>query len=308
MYNLKPILVDQDIQFPKCMYQLKPINNNLGNSTNTINRNSEMSEVEILEQKQKRILVQLEDLKNTLMAMRGDMNLCNKPQQPSQQKSSSSVQKTSSSANVKKLPIDQSYLQDVVINANPQCVPYSVLALKNLWNGRLNLQAEVFTHSSVAEITSEAKDFTAKITKSSVSSNLPTLKVIIIWKDVDTIQMVPSKFSPIYGEVNIIRYLNRIGPNEFFYDIDNHQANLADTTLDICYQLSMKLPVKERQYNLQLLSQRLGKSKFFNDSNGLAIVDIAVSSIVKKLCSSNMKEVPAALTSWLTQVASFTGY
>lgn len=120
--------------------------------------------------------------------------------------------------------------------------------------------------------------------------------------------MVPSKFSPIFGEVNIIRYLNRIGPNEFFYDIDNHLANVADTTLDICYQLSQKLPVKERQYHLQLLSLRLGKSKFFNDSNGLSIADIAVSSIVKKLCSSNMKEVPAALTSWLTQVGSLTGY
>lgn len=120
--------------------------------------------------------------------------------------------------------------------------------------------------------------------------------------------MIPSNFSPIYGEVNVIRYLNRIGPNEFVYDIDNHQANSADTTLDICYQLSKKLSVKERQYNLQLLTQRLGKSKFFNDSNVLAIADIAVSSIVKKLCSSNMKEMPAALTSWLTQVASVTGY
>lgn len=68
-----------------------------------------MSEVEILEQKQKRILVQLDDLKNTLLAMRGDMQLCNKPQQPSQQKPSS-VQKPSSSVNVKKLPIDVSLL------------------------------------------------------------------------------------------------------------------------------------------------------------------------------------------------------
>ena len=114
--------------------------------------------------------------------------------------------------------------------------------------------------------------------------------------------------SPIYGEVNIIRYLNRIGPNEFVYDIDNQQANTADTTLDICYQLTKKLSAKERQYNLQLLTQRLGKSKFYNDSNVMAIADIAVSSIVKRLCSSNMKEVPAALTSWLTQVASVTGY
>lgn len=63
-----------------------------------------MSEVEILEQRQRRILEQLDDLKRTLLAMRGDLKLCNKPQQPSQQ-TSASVQKAS---NVKKLPIDVS--------------------------------------------------------------------------------------------------------------------------------------------------------------------------------------------------------
>lgn len=63
-----------------------------------------MSEVEILEQRQRRILEQLDDLKKTLLAMRGDLNLCNKPQQPSQQKPAA-VQNAS---NVKKLPIDVS--------------------------------------------------------------------------------------------------------------------------------------------------------------------------------------------------------
>ncbi|CAO1406624.1 unnamed protein product [Diamesa tonsa] len=299
MYNLKPILVDQDIEFPTCMYQLKPINNNLGNSANTINRNSEMSEVDILEQRQRRILEQLDDLKKTLLAMRGDLKLCNKPQQPIQQKTAP----VQNATNVKKLPIN-----DVVINANPQSVPYSVLAFKNLWQGRLNVDAQVFVHSSVAEITPEAKEFNEKLTKSTEASNLPSLKVIMIWKDVDTTEMMLNRFGPIYGEVNIIRFLNRVGPNEFVYDTDNHQANLADATLDICNQLSKKLSAKERQYNLQLLSQRLGKSKFLNDSNVFAIADIAVSSIVKKIYSTNMKEVPATLTSWLTQVASVTGY
>lgn len=284
-----------------------------------------MSEVEILEQRQRRILEQLDDLKKTLLAMRGDLKLCNKPQQPIQQKTAP-VQNAS---NVKKLPINVSpfntgccevklmlisflfqlsYLQDVVINANPQSVPYSVLAFKNLWQGRLNVDAQVFVHSSVAEITPEAKEFNEKLTKSTGASNLPSLKVIMIWKDVGTTEMMLNRFGPIYGEVNIIRFLNRVGPNEFVYDTDNHQANLADATLDICNQLSKKLSAKERQYNLQLLSQRLGKSKYLNDSNVFAIADIAVSSIVKKIYSTNMKEVPATLTSWLTQVASVTGY
>lgn len=70
-----------------------------------------MSEVEFLEQKQRRILEQLDDLKRTLLAMRGDLNLCNKPLQPTSQKPSS-AQKAS---NVKKLPIDVSPFNTAVL-------------------------------------------------------------------------------------------------------------------------------------------------------------------------------------------------
>lgn len=236
--------------------------------------------------------------------MRGDLNLCNKPAQQPQQK-------PSSGSKVVKKAIDLSNLSDVVLNVHPANVPFGVLALKNLWKGRLNVDVDVFTHSSVKEsnVTKAAKDFVEKASAPVEKNNLPTLKVTIIWKDVDTTQMLTSPtVLPVYGEVNILRYLNRVGPSEFWYEADNHFANQTDTVLDICYQLSKKSSAKERQQSVQQLSQRLGKGQFYNDSQGLSVADIAVSSVLKKLVSSNAKEVPANLSSWLQKISSLAGY
>lgn len=263
------------------------------------------SELDLLEQKQSRILKKLDELKQALIAMRGDLNLCAKPAQQPQQ------QKPSSGASAVKKPIDVSHLVEVVINVHPKNVPFSILAFKNLWKGRLNLQADVFTHSTVQEsdFTKVAKDFAEKVASPVAQNHLPTLKVTIIWKDVETTQMLTSAVSvPVYGEVNIIRYLNRVGPSEFWYEADNHFANLSDIVLDICYELSKQHSAKERQSFVQLLSQRLGKSNFYNDSPSLAIADVAVSSVLKKLFASNVKELPANLSTWLQKVSPVAGY
>lgn len=258
------------------------------------------SEIELLEENQNRVLKRLDELKQTLMSMRGDLKVCSKP-----------AQKSAFTATAAK-PIDVSNLADVVINVHPSNVPFSILALKTQWQGRLNLAAEVFTHSSVkdSDFTPAARDFAQKVSAPVAQNNLPTLKVTIIWKDVETTQMLtsPSKFIPIYGEVNIIRFLNRVGPSELSYEADNHFATLSDATLDICYQLSKKHSVKERQAYVQQLSQRLGKSQFFNNSSGLNISDVAVSSILKKLFGSNLKEMPANLSGWLQKVSPVAGY
>jgi aminoacyl tRNA synthase complex-interacting multifunctional protein 2 len=246
------------------------------------------------------VLKRLDELKQTLMSMRGDLKLCSKP-----------AQKSSVTAGVQR-PIDVSNLADVVINVHPSNVPFSILALKTQWQNRLNLSVEVFTHSSIKEsdFTPAARDFAQKVSAPIAQNNLPTLKVTIIWKEVDTTQMLtsPSKFIPIYGEVNIIRFLNRVGPSEFSYETDNHFATLSDGTLDICYQLSKKHSVKERQGYVQQLSQRLGKNQFFNNSTSLNISDVAVSSILKKLFGGNLKEMPANLSSWLQKVSKIAGY
>lgn len=254
-----------------------------------------------MEEKQNRILKKLDDLKQTLLSMRGDLNLCNKPAQ----------QKSSTGSSAVKKPINVANLGEVVINVHPSNVPFSILAMKNLWRGRLNMQVDVFTHSSVkeADYTKVAKDFASKISSPVVQANIPTLKVTIIWKDVETTQMLTSPVSiPVYGEVNIIRYLNRVGPNEFWYEADSHVANLSDATLDICYQLSKKPSMRERASYVQLLSHRLGKCQLFNDSPTMSISDVAVSSILKKLFGNNSKEMPANLASWLQRVSSVAGY
>lgn len=258
-----------------------------------------------MEEKQRGILQKLDELKQTLMSMRGDLKICQKPAQPQSQTKAGSQQK------IKKKPVDANNLADIVINVHPRNVPYSLLALKNQWQGRLRLQAEVYTHSTVpeTEVTAAAKDFAQKIAESD-GRQYVTLKVTIIWKDVATTEMVssPSKLIPVYGEINIIRFLNRIGPNEFYYEIENHAANLHDQVLDICYQLSKKHTNKERQQFVKQLSQRLGNSQFYNDADSLSISDIAVSSILKKLFAENLKELPANLASWLQQISVVARY
>ena len=75
-------------------------------------------------------------------------------------------------------------LQDFVVNASPEYVPYSLLALKNLWKDRLNLQVECFTHSTVPKLSEEALAFQNAVTASgTAAANLPRIKVTLIWKN-----------------------------------------------------------------------------------------------------------------------------
>lgn len=241
------------------------------------------------------------------MLMRGDLKLCNKPFQPPQQKPSSEASSSS-----RKSPIDVRNLGDVVINVNPQQIPFGILALKNQWNGRLNLDCEVFTHSSVndAQVSEAARTFAMKIAAQSSEVILPTLKVTLIWKDVEIAQLITSPvIAPIFGEVNIIRYFNRIGPSEFFYEAgDNHATSISDAIFDTCYELSRGHPIKERQKFVQILSQRLDKNQFFSGTSHISVVDIAVASTFEKLFGRNLKELPANLSSWLKKTASAAGY
>lgn len=255
--------------------------------------------MDLLEEKQNRILKKLEDLKKTLISMRGDLNLCNKPAQPRKEVATSNA--------MNKKPLNTN-LTDVIINVNPARVPFSILALKTQWKGRLNLSVEVFVHSTIkeSEVTKAAKEFVEKVSAPSEENNLPTQKMTIIWKDVDTTQMILSPAAlPIYGEVNIIRHLNRVGPNEFWYENNNQLAYQTDDILDLCHQLSTKNSVKERQPSLQQLGQRLGKTQYFNGSPSFSVADIAVSSTLRNFLA---KEVPANLASWLQKVSPVAGY
>lgn len=240
--------------------------------------------------------------------MREGLKIDNKPALNTE-----NIQQKQKKVKVQKKPIDVNNLAEIVVNVHPTNIPYSLLAFRNLFKDRLFLDVDVFTHSSISdsEMNELTKEFTEKITRPlEYVTKLPKLKITIIWKEVETTQFIssPSKFIPMYGEINIIRYLNRVGPSEHYYERENYETSLHDQVLDICYQLSKKHSDKDRQLYIQQLSQRIGKDHFFNKSPNLSVSDIAVSSVLKKLYGNNFKGMPANLSGWLQKVSPIAGY
>lgn len=202
-------------------------------------------------------------------------------------------------------------MQDIVINANPENVPYSLVAIKKLWQNRLNISIRVCTHSSIVVLSAAALAFNEVLQRLATNvdevSSLPNLNVLLIWKNVSQLEMVSSasNFFAIVGEVNILRYLNRIGPNEFSYDmVSLNESVEIDGALDLCTRLWATGNLKERQVVLQDLLKRLNGRNYYGGEQ-LVLSDLAVSSSVKQL-PKNL--VPAPLSAWLARISPIVGY
>lgn len=80
--------------------------------------------------------------------------------------------------------IQISLLSEVVVHANPQNIPYSLLAIRNIWQNRLYLEIECHSHSTVAKLPKQAIAFQDVVHAGNTNnSNLPKLKVTLIWND-----------------------------------------------------------------------------------------------------------------------------
>lgn len=310
MYDLKPILKPVDIELPTCMYPMKPI---IGvtseNKTPVVSHSTEdQPEIQELAAKQEKILKQLAELREQLVSMRTDLKLCNKPAQPSS--IVSTVQNAATKQTVKKIePINLSYLQDFVVNASPENIPYGLLALKKLWIERLNLHVECFTHSTISKLSEQAINFQSIITSLEPSSaNLPRIKVTLIWKNVGTYtEMItsPTAYVPICGEVNILRFLSRCGPSEFNYE-RHEDVNEVDSILDACYMLINKQNVKDKKQILKALSSKLGKTPSFGGSD-VSLCDIAATSAIKQVQKTLAKDINPNITKLITRVSTLVG-
>lgn len=219
--------------------------------------------------------------------------------------SSQNLQSSSSSP-------DLSQLKEIVINAHPSNVPYSIVALKSLWKAFVNIEVAIFTHSSVkdSDFSPAARDFASKVTSSSAKNSLPTIKLTIIWKNVPVTEFLVSsaKFVPILGEANIIRFFNRLGPSAAVYEQDVHLANQTDSLLDTCQLLALRPAKNERASYVNTLSSKLGKSQYFLNAKDVSVADVAVLSTLKNVYGNNVKELPANLSSWLQKVSKTLGY
>lgn len=240
-----------------------------------------------LQKRQSDVIKQLEQLRQKLNEMQTKLGVSNVPMQS---KSAAPIIK----------PIDERYLQDIVIHVNPANTPFSLLGLQKLWANRLNFVIECYTHSSIKQLAGETQQFVKRLGEFKSNPKLPTLRLSLIWKETSSTDLVcaPGTFIPISGEANILRYLIRIGPSEFGYiGTGSIQANLEiDALFDIIYELQMASGKDHRSSILKRLSQRLNIQTAFG-GNSTNVSDLAVFSTLKQI-KLTAKELPDNVKTW----------
>nr|XP_016924487.1 probable aminoacyl tRNA synthase complex-interacting multifunctional protein 2 isoform X1 [Drosophila suzukii] len=322
MYELKTLLPQFDIKLPTCMYPLKNVSlaaDSLasGSSTSTpastssckseasgiskTSRNAATCALDLdslgrqiqqllkddtasVAARQEKVLKQLEDLKAQLGQIRAGLGVCGK-----------TFQHTTAFQNG---GLKEVALQDVVINGHPNFIPYALLALKNAWRDLYTIDVKTFTHSTMADIGPAAREFEANLAKVPVNPALPKINVTLIWKNCEHTEMIssPTMYVPIYGEVNIIRYLGRVGPAEYRYE-GSPLCNEIDLVLDICYQLLRCNTHKTQVAMVRLLDKRLQQQQYFGGSQ-MSVADIGVYSSLIRLTGVTDKDLTPALLAW----------
>ncbi|KAH8313043.1 hypothetical protein KR067_010793 [Drosophila pandora] len=323
MYELKTLLPQFEIKLPTCMYALKNVSlaadaldSSAGPSTSSCHRlensrsrgsNANVNnpaatcaldldslgrqiqqllkdDTATVTARQEKVLKQLEDLKTQLGQIRAGLGVCGK-----------TFQHTTAFQNggLKEIP-----LQDVVINGHPNFIPYALLALKNAWRDLYTIDVKTFTHSTMADIGPAAREFEANLAKVPVNPALPKINITLIWKNCEHTEMIssPTMYVPIYGEVNIIRYLGRVGPAEYRYE-GSPLCNEIDLVLDICYQLLRCNTHKTQVAMVRLLDKRLQQQQYFGGAQ-MSVADIGVYSSLIRMPTVTDKDLTPALVAW----------
>lgn len=114
----------------------------------------------------------------------------------------------------------------------------------------------------------------------------------------------PIDHVPIHSEVNILRFLSRIGPDYYNYEAQTN-VNELDMLFDICFKLSNIESEGERVQLIDMLVKYLGAKLNETELTGVSLVDLAIYSTL----SSNKKSLPKAssqkITKWFKMVEAF---
>lgn len=266
----------------------------------------ELTEIDELVTKQRKLLHQLDDFKQHLHEIKNQLSI--KEQQvenitlPPISKANQSKAKTTTSYVT---PLDLNQLKEIVVHTSPELVPFSLIGLQKLWRGRVNLVINSFTHSSVRGMTIESLRFVDHININKPDRGLPNLKISVIFKEIDNLQFIisPTAYFPLVGEINLIRYLSRVGPTEFNYEIsDGGDVNQTDLIFDTSSGLLSARTAKEKMNGARLFNTKLGKQQFFGVSSP-NIVDLAVCTAIRHTKVTN--ELIPALKTWFQRVEKF---
>ena len=119
----------------------------------------------------------------------------------------------------------------------------------------------------------------------------------------------PMKHTAIKGEVNVLRYLSRLGPPAFNYELNSDPATSArlDGLLDTCYTLARCRTVKEKQLAINELGGYLGKGRFMAGGNGLSIADVAVWSVLRQIDVQLLHNMSSNMKQWLQHCSQLLG-
>lgn len=275
MYRTKPIIIhDQQIATPKCIYAVKNIHSKdskeiVGQSTDHVSTTNksrilEQSNHQIpgmaeLEAKQTEILKQLDSLKKQIISIKLDLK-----NNYSNSVISQSAVSNSTSEKLSNLP-------SLVINTSPTNPPHSLKILQKLLQDKVELQFTSHLHSSVSELTEDAKELEQSLIIFKSKNSVPKLNIKLIWKNVGvSAELIVSRV-PILGEVNLIRYLTRIIDSSLSYCSDPDSVEI-DSILDTCHQILRSKTKTERASYLVTLNKSLGKGQWLGGKIGRAHV------------------------------------
>lgn len=305
MYRMRPIIkLTEELELPKCMYRMRNIQQAYLNSRvelqlpnkiqpSSISEQCPLPEMTALENRQEAILAQLADLKTQLATLRSQLKHTQTPI-PEVKEGTDTLSKT---CNI----LQNGVIHDVVINASPEYPPYSLAALRRLWGDGLKLGVHCHIHSSITNLPKSLDSFLSLVSNNFEQWRSPLLNVTLVWKNVgaDTELVVsPMKHVTIKGEVNILRYLSRLGPPKYNYELGTDPATSArvDGILDTCYTLARSRTVKEQQSLIRSLNGQLGKSHFLAGGDRITVADIAAWSVLKQ---RSLQSLSANMNRWL---------
>lgn len=194
----------------------------------------------------------------------------------------------------------------MVINVNPDFLPLSFPLLQKLWKKNLHLVFSFHTHSSVAQISGETLAY-QRVVEEQSEKNDKDVVFKIIWKGGNPnpeMILSPIDHVPIHSEVNILRFLSRIGPDYYNFEAKANATEL-DKIFDVCFKLANIEVEGERAQLIELLANYLGNSLNQAELTDVSLVDLAIYSTLTR----NKKALPKAsgqkLTKWMKAVEVF---
>ncbi|XP_068248595.1 uncharacterized protein AIMP2 isoform X3 [Palaemon carinicauda] len=200
-------------------------------------------------------------------------------------------------------------VHDLVIAANPERPPYSLVLLRKLLkNAGFPVYCANHLHSSIKKVNETLQKTFTENPEGDRSKH--SLAFTLHWKDVSSPSLMvnPLHQTPISSEANIIRYVSRLFPlsSPYNYEATGTFTSITETD-NLLDQLTNQMICgnnKERQSVLRLLNGRLGRASWLMGDK-CSIVDVMAWSALKQTGSE--AGAPANVSKWYKAVSTLAG-